>query len=57
MANGKESETSLHTEIKGFPTHGGKFVQYSVHGNLFEVTSKYTPPIQPVGSGAYGIVW
>lgn len=56
MANGKENDTSLPMGIKGFPTHGGKFVQYSVHGNLFEVTSKYTPPIQPVGSGAYGVV-
>jgi hypothetical protein len=24
---------------------------------LFEVSSKYVPPIRPIGRGAYGIVW
>lgn len=43
--------------IKGAPTHGGRYVQYNVYGNLFEVTSKYVPPIRPVGRGACGIVW
>ncbi|PHU03365.1 Mitogen-activated protein kinase -like protein NTF6 [Capsicum chinense] len=43
-------------EIKGNPTRDGKYVEYNVVGNLFEVTSKYVPPIQPVGRGAYGIV-
>lgn len=42
---------------KGIPVHGGKYVQYNVLGNLFEVSSKYAPPLQPVGRGAYGIVW
>ncbi|KAL6011100.1 Mitogen-activated protein kinase 3 [Asimina triloba] len=37
-------------------THGGRFVQYSIFGNLFEITSKYRPPIMPIGRGAYGIV-
>ncbi|KAK8581501.1 hypothetical protein V6N12_071722 [Hibiscus sabdariffa] len=37
-------------------THGGQYVQYSVFGNLFEITSKYRPPIIPIGRGAYGIV-
>ncbi|KAK6163252.1 hypothetical protein DH2020_000116 [Rehmannia glutinosa] len=41
---------------KGVPIHGGKFTQYNVLGNLFEVPSKYIPPIAPVGRGAYGLV-
>ncbi|KAA3469362.1 Mitogen-activated protein kinase 4 [Gossypium australe] len=42
--------------IKGIPTHGGRYVQYNVYGNLFEVPSKYVPPLRPIGRGAYGIV-
>ncbi|KVH94584.1 Mitogen-activated protein (MAP) kinase, conserved site-containing protein [Cynara cardunculus var. scolymus] len=42
--------------LKGVPAYGGKYIHYSVLGNLFEVSSKYVPPIQPVGRGAYGIV-
>lgn len=38
-------------------TYGGQFIQYSIFGNLFEITSKYRPPIMPIGRGAYGIVW
>lgn len=38
-------------------THGGRFIQYNIFGNIFEVTSKYKPPIMPIGKGAYGIVW
>lgn len=58
MENDKENENNNKTiiQLNGIPTHGGKYVQYSVLGNLFEVTSKYMPPIQPVGRGAYGIV-
>nr|AMO00476.1 mitogen-activated protein kinase 7 [Manihot esculenta] len=44
------------TKVKGVPTHGGRYVQYNVYGNLFEVSSKYVPPIRPIGRGAYGIV-
>ncbi|CAM6033123.1 unnamed protein product [Sphagnum compactum] len=32
------------------------YTQYNVYGHLIEVPSKYCPPIQPVGRGAYGIV-
>ncbi|KAL5711221.1 mitogen-activated protein kinase [Ranunculus cassubicifolius] len=45
--------------ISDFPivqTHGGRFVQYNIFGNLFEITTKYLPPIMPIGRGAYGIV-
>ncbi|URD96319.1 mitogen-activated protein kinase [Musa troglodytarum] len=42
--------------IKGVPTHGERYVQYNVYGNLFEVTAKYVPPLRPIGRGAYGIV-
>lgn len=48
---------STGNSIKGIPTHGGRYVQYNVYGNLFEVSSKYVPPIRPIGRGAYGIVW
>ncbi|KAI5439975.1 Mitogen-activated protein kinase 4, variant 2 [Lathyrus oleraceus] len=37
-------------------THKGRYVQYSLYGNLFEVSSKYVPPLRPIGRGAYGIV-
>ncbi|KAK9940291.1 hypothetical protein M0R45_016959 [Rubus argutus] len=32
------------------------YVQYNLLGNLFQVSAKYVPPINPVGRGAYGIV-
>lgn len=44
-------------QIRGVLTHGGRYVQYNVYGNLFEVSTKYVPPIRPIGRGAYGIVW
>ncbi|KAK1398491.1 Mitogen-activated protein kinase [Heracleum sosnowskyi] len=37
-------------------THGGRFIEYNILGNLFEVTAKYRPPLMPIGRGAYGIV-
>jgi hypothetical protein len=45
------------SQIQGMATHGGRYVLYNVYGNLFEVASKYAPPIRPIGRGAYGIVW
>lgn len=42
--------------FQGVPTYGGKYVKYSLYGNLFEVSKKYVP-IRPVGRGAYGLVW
>jgi len=42
--------------IQGILTHSGQYVQYNIFGNLFEVFSKYIPPIRPIGRGAYGIV-
>ncbi|KAF8395023.1 hypothetical protein HHK36_018962 [Tetracentron sinense] len=44
------------SDFPAVPTHGGQFVQYTVFGNLFEITPKYRPPIVPIGRGAYGIV-
>jgi hypothetical protein len=44
-------------QIKGTHTHGGRYVQYNICGNLFEVSAKYVPPIRPVGRGACGIIW
>ncbi|XWS53231.1 hypothetical protein CRYUN_Cryun11dG0140100 [Craigia yunnanensis] len=43
-------------DVPAFHTHGGQFIQYSIFGNLFEITSKYRPPIMPIGRGANGIV-
>ncbi|EEF32143.1 mitogen-activated protein kinase homolog NTF6 [Ricinus communis] len=51
-----ENDSSMVIDERGNRTYNGKYVQYNVLGNLFEVTSKYSPPIQPVGRGAYGIV-
>ncbi|XP_057533607.1 mitogen-activated protein kinase homolog MMK2 isoform X2 [Amaranthus tricolor] len=46
----------MEQNMRGVPTHGGRYVQYNLYGNLFEVSSKYVPPLRPVGRGAYGIV-
>uniref|UniRef100_A0A9I9DNA6 Mitogen-activated protein kinase n=1 Tax=Cucumis melo TaxID=3656 RepID=A0A9I9DNA6_CUCME len=43
-------------DFPALPTHGGQYVQYNIFGNPFEITSKYRPPIMPIGRGAYGIV-
>jgi mitogen-activated protein kinase 6 len=43
--------------IQATLSHGGRFIQYNIFGNVFEVTVKYKPPILPIGKGAYGIVW
>ncbi|XP_075514100.1 mitogen-activated protein kinase homolog NTF6-like isoform X2 [Primulina tabacum] len=56
MEKEKENECSNHSIQGGVPTYGGKFIQYNVLGNLFEVPVKYIPPITPVGRGAYGLV-
>ncbi|KAK2643260.1 hypothetical protein Ddye_025023 [Dipteronia dyeriana] len=44
------------TDFPAAATHGGQFIQYNIFGNMFEITSKYRPPIMPIGRGAYGIV-
>ncbi|XP_073135527.1 mitogen-activated protein kinase 4-like isoform X2 [Henckelia pumila] len=50
------ASASSRSNINGVLTHGGKYVRYNVHGNLFEVSRKYVPPLRPVGRGAYGLV-
>ncbi|KAK6137416.1 hypothetical protein DH2020_028839 [Rehmannia glutinosa] len=47
---------SSKSNISGVLTHGGKYVRYNLYGNLFEVSSKYIPPLRPLGRGAYGLV-
>ncbi|GAY38230.1 hypothetical protein CUMW_035110 [Citrus unshiu] len=47
---------SMVMKDRGIPLYGGKYVQYNILGNLFQVSSKYVPPLQPIGRGAYGIV-
>ncbi|KAJ8751459.1 hypothetical protein K2173_016670 [Erythroxylum novogranatense] len=51
-----ENEGLVVEEITGFPTYGGRYVQYNILGNQFQVSSKYAPPIHLLGRGAYGIV-
>ncbi|XP_024440103.1 mitogen-activated protein kinase homolog MMK2 isoform X2 [Populus trichocarpa] len=51
-----ESSSGGDPNIKGMPAHDGRYVQYNVYGNLFEVSRKYVPPIRPIGRGANGIV-
>ncbi|KAG6388286.1 hypothetical protein SASPL_153488 [Salvia splendens] len=43
-------------DITGVLTHCGRYVRYNLYGNLFEVSSKYIPPLRPLGRGAYGLV-
>ncbi|XP_019170354.1 PREDICTED: mitogen-activated protein kinase homolog MMK2-like [Ipomoea nil] len=56
MATETSSASSNGANIRGVPTHGGRYVRYNLYGNLFEVSSKYVPPIRPIGRGAYGLV-
>ncbi|KAJ0106334.1 hypothetical protein Patl1_17663 [Pistacia atlantica] len=52
-ATAKESSSGGETSnIKGVLTHGGRYVQYNVYGNLFEVSSKYVPPYSTHRSSA-----
>ncbi|XP_050258046.1 mitogen-activated protein kinase homolog D5-like isoform X2 [Quercus robur] len=48
--------TTTTENISATLSHGGRFIQYNIFGNIFEVTAKYKPPILPIGKGAYGIV-
>lgn len=64
MANHNSSSAVLdsnsskkgNNSIKGVLVHGGRYVRYNVFGILFEVSTKYVPPIRPIGRGAYGLV-
>ena len=42
---------------QGVPTYGGAYMRYTICGFVFEVSSRYIPPMVPIGRGAYGIVW
>ncbi|ERM96482.1 hypothetical protein AMTR_s00001p00258560 [Amborella trichopoda] len=56
MAMKMGSSGSSEGHIKGVLTRGGRYVRYNIFGNLFEVPTKYVPPIRPIGRVAYGIV-
>ncbi|KAE9463485.1 hypothetical protein C3L33_04615, partial [Rhododendron williamsianum] len=58
MADVVNSNTAVgqFPDFPAVPVNGGQFIQYDIFGNIFEVTTKYRPPIIPVGRGAYGIV-
>lgn len=54
----EDSNSNVRVKVeKGMATHGGSYVEYNVMGNLFHLSFKYTPPIQLLGCGSYGIVW
>ncbi|KAE8726685.1 Mitogen-activated protein kinase 6 [Hibiscus syriacus] len=36
-------------EIPANATYGGRFIQYNISGNIFQVTAKYKAPIVPIG--------
>ncbi|KAL8160218.1 hypothetical protein V2J09_001755 [Rumex salicifolius] len=55
MKNPAIGSDQLHDFSAG-STYDGRFIQYNMFGNMFEVTAKYRPPILPIGRGAYGIV-
>lgn len=38
-------------------SHDGRFIQYNIGGNIFEVTAKYKLPIKFLGRGTSGFVW
>ncbi|CAI9776088.1 unnamed protein product [Fraxinus pennsylvanica] len=50
------SSASTNSNIKGVLTNDGKYERHNLYGNLFEVFSKYVPPILPLGRGAYSLV-
>eukprot|EP00245_Coleochaete_scutata_P009392 TRINITY_DN3079_c0_g2_i1.p1 TRINITY_DN3079_c0_g2~~TRINITY_DN3079_c0_g2_i1.p1 ORF type:complete len:405 (+),score=69.55 TRINITY_DN3079_c0_g2_i1:256-1470(+) len=49
-------ETTYETHFPAVPVHGGKYIQYNIFNNVFEVPAKYIPPIRPIGRGAFGFV-
>lgn len=57
-SNGAPQSQSTEIEnITATLSHGGRFIQYNIGGNIFEVTAKYKLPINFLGRGAQGIVW
>ncbi|KAL9244347.1 hypothetical protein vseg_018133 [Gypsophila vaccaria] len=52
----KPATVGQYPEFPAAYTNNGQFIQYNIFGNMFQVTSKYRPPIMPIGRGAYGIV-
>ena len=41
---------------EGLPIYDGKFRRYGFYGIIFDVPVRYVP-IEPIGRGAYGVVW
>jgi mitogen-activated protein kinase 1/3 len=56
MADVANTAAGQFPDFPAVPVNGGQFIQYNIFGNLFEITTKYRPPIMPIGRGAYGIV-
>lgn len=56
MADVANTAAGQFPDFPAVPVNGGQFIQYNIFGNLFEITTKYRPPITPIGRGAYGIV-
>lgn len=49
-------EATYEATMTGVMSPDGRYIQYNIYGNLFEVSAKYVRPIRPIGRGAYGIV-
>ncbi|XP_024403725.1 mitogen-activated protein kinase 12 isoform X1 [Physcomitrium patens] len=50
------SDEEAEPNVVVVPTHGGQYVKFTKEGFDFEVSSRYTPPIQLLGCGACGPV-
>eukprot|EP00270_Netrium_digitus_P011875 TRINITY_DN3798_c0_g1_i1.p1 TRINITY_DN3798_c0_g1~~TRINITY_DN3798_c0_g1_i1.p1 ORF type:complete len:397 (-),score=56.58 TRINITY_DN3798_c0_g1_i1:368-1558(-) len=59
-----QDDSTPPAEPEGFPTgtsdgvkvYDGRYTRYTFYGITFEVSSRYVPPIVPLGKGASGIV-
>ncbi|XP_039120182.1 mitogen-activated protein kinase homolog MMK1-like isoform X2 [Dioscorea cayenensis subsp. rotundata] len=62
MAEAQKEGVEMAAPVKMESTlcHGGRFVRYNICSNrriVFEVTSKYKPPIIPLRSDPYSVTW
>ncbi|KAH7688142.1 Mitogen-activated protein kinase protein [Dioscorea alata] len=57
MAEAQKEGGAAPVKMEATLTHGGRFVRYNVCRFVFEVTSKYRPPITFLRSDRYGDTW
>ncbi|GAA0169147.1 non-receptor serine/threonine protein kinase [Lithospermum erythrorhizon] len=56
MSGNANGGQQCNMEFIGVLSHGGRYIHYNIFGHTFEITTKYHPPLLPIGRGAYGIV-